>query len=241
MRRCAAIGAAGLALALAGCGGGGEPPAPAAPSAAPGGAPAAPSERRVRFRGPDGKDLAGLYRPAGDAAPAVVLVNGLVGGPGQWDAFAPHLHAAGFATLAYQGRAGVDEAASVEEVAAAVAFLRGRRDVDARRLAVVGSSVGATAAVLAMTGPVGRRVRAAVALSPLGRPVFARLRAQHRYHPRALLFLSDQRERESAAALARGAAGSRTLVSEAVGHGVALLEAEANRRAVLDWLARRLG
>ena len=241
MRRRAAIGAAALALALAGCGGGDEPPPPGASSAAPGGAPAAPAARAVRFRGPEGSALAGIYRPAGDAAPAIVLVNGLVGGPGQWEPFAPYLHAAGFATLAYRGRAGVDEGASVDEVAAAVAFLRGRRDVDARRLAVVGSSVGATAAVLAMTGPAGRRVRAAVALSPLGRPVFARLRAQHRYRPRAVLFLSDQRERKSAMALARGAVGSRAVVSEAVGHGVALLEAEANRRAVLDWLARRLG
>ena len=129
-----------------------------------GGASGAP----VRFRASDGEPVKGVYRPAGAAAPAVVLVNGLVGGAEQWDAFARHLHDAGFATLAYNGRGGVDEAELVKEVDGAVAFLRRRRDVDARRLGIVGASVGASTAVLAMTGPDRRRLRAAVAL-PAGR------------------------------------------------------------------------
>ena len=142
MMRRAAIAAASLALALGACGGGDEPPAPAtrspAPTATRAATPAAPPARRVRFRASDGKPVKGVYRPAGAAAPAVVLVNGLVGGTGQWDAFTPYLHDAGFATLAYDGRGGVDEAELVKEVGGAVAFLRRRRDVDARRLGIVG-------------------------------------------------------------------------------------------------------
>src|SRR5215207_6111519 len=147
MRRRAAIVAAGLALALTACGGDDEAPPPATrsptPTATQAATPAAPPAHRVRFRATDGKPVKGIYRPAGAAAPAVVLVNGLVGGADQWDAFAPYLHDAGFATLAYEGRGGVDEAELVKEVGGAVAFLRRRRDVDARRIGIVGSSVGA--------------------------------------------------------------------------------------------------
>jgi len=233
--------AAGLALALGACGGD-DPPAretrSGVPSATQAATPAAPRARRVRFRASDGKPVAGAYRPAGVAAPAVVLVNGLVGGAEQWDAFAAYLHAAGFATLAYEGRGGVDEAELVKEVRGAVAFLRRRRDVDTRRLGIVGSSVGASTAVLAMTGPGRRRLRAAVALSPPAAPVFDTLREQRRYHPRNVLFVSDHREQSAVRSLARSAIGSRTAVSEMIGHGVALLEADTNRRAVLDWLER---
>ena len=240
----AAVAAAGLALALGACGGGDEPPVstprspvPAATRAA---APAAPPPRRVRFRASDGEPVKGVYRPAGAAAPAVVLVNGLVGRADQWDAFTPYLHDAGFATLAYDGRGGVDEAELVKEVGGAVAFLRRRREVDARRLGIVGASVGASTAVLAMTGPDRRRLRAAVALSPPPAPVFDALKENHRYHPRNVLFVSDHREQSSVKSLTPGAIGSRTAVSEMVGHGVTLLETDTTRRVVLDWLERHL-
>jgi hypothetical protein len=242
MRRRAAIAAAGLALALGACGG--EEPAPTtrspAPAATRAATPAAPPARRVRFRASDGKPVEGVYRPAGAAAPAVVLVNELVGGVEEWDAFAPHLHDAGFATLAYDGRGGVDEAELVKEVGGAVAFLRRRPDVDARRLGIVGASVGASTAVLAMTGPDRRRLRAGVALSPPAAPALEALMEKHRYHPRKVLFMSDQREQSSVKSLAPGAIGSRLAVSEMNGHGLALLETETNRSVVLDWLERHL-
>ncbi len=217
MRRRAAIAAASLALTLGACGGGDDPPAPATPSATPSGTraatpAAAPSARPVRFRASDGKPVAGAYRPAGAAAPAVVLVNGLVGGAEQWDAFARHLHESGFATLAYDGRGGVDEAELVKELGGAVAFLSRRRDVDARRLGIVGSSVGASTAVLAMTGPDRGRLRAAVAVSPPQAPVLDALMEKRRYHPRNVLFVSDHREQSTAKSLTRGAIGSRTAV-----------------------------
>jgi dipeptidyl aminopeptidase/acylaminoacyl peptidase len=244
MRRRAAIAAASVALALAACGGGDEPPAPATrsptPSATRSATPATPPARRVRFRASDGKPLKGVYRPAGAAAPAVVLVNGLVGGADQWDAFAPYLHDAGFATLAYDGRGGVDETELVKDVGGAVAFLRRRRDVDARRVGIVGSSVGASTAVLAITGPDRERLRAAVALSPPAAPALDTLMEKHRYHPRNVLFVSDQRELSTVESLTRDAVGSPVAVSEMIGHGVALLDTETNRRVVLDWLERHL-
>lgn len=229
-----------VASALGACGGD-QPTVPDRRSPAPRAAAAPPPRAQpVRFRASDGKPVRGAYRPGGAAAPAVVLVNGLVGGAGQWDAFAAHLHAAGFATLAYEGRGGVDEAELVKEVGGAIAFLRRRPDVDAGRLAVVGSSVGASTAVLAMTGPDRRRLRAAVAVSPRAARALRALMAERRYHPRDVLFMSDHREQPTVEALTRGAMGSRTAVSETVGHGVALLESGTNRRAALDWLEQHL-
>jgi dienelactone hydrolase len=233
---------AGACFALAACGGNGDPPRADALAATPAATAAPPRAVRVRFRASDGRSVRGAFRPAAaGAAPAVVLVNGLVGGAGQWDELVPDLHAAGFATLAYDGRGGVDEEELAKEVAGAVAFLRGRRDVDARRLAIVGSSVGASTAVLAMTGPDRKRVRAAVALSPPAAPVLTALMRRHRYHPRNVLFLSDQRERATVAPLEHGAVGSRLILSEGAGHGVALLESEGIRDVALDWIEQHLG
>ena len=231
---------AGLALALGACGGDDRPPAPA-PAASATAAPA-PRTERVRFPASDGEPVAGLFRAAGARAPAVILVNGLVGGPGRWDRFAPYLHAAGFATLAYDGRGGVDVAGLAEEADGAVAYLRGRPDVDPERLGIIGASVGASTALLAVARS-GRRhgLRAAVALSPRPARALLALQAERRYRPHDVLFVSDQREQATVKRLARGAIGSRSLVSEATGHGVALLESGAYRRAVLDWLDQRLG
>jgi hypothetical protein len=243
MRRRAAIAAAGLALALGACGGD-DRPAPATrspvPTATRAATPAAPPARRVRFRASDGKAVQAVYRAAGAAAPAVVLVNGLVGGAHQWDAFTPYLHDAGIASLAYDGRGGVDEAELIKDVGGAVTFLRRRRDVDARRLGIVGASVGASTAVLAMTGPDRRWLRAAVALSPPAAPALDALMRKQRYHPRNVLFVSDYRERSSVKSLTPGAIASRTAVSEMIGHGRTLLESEAHRRVALDWLERHL-
>jgi hypothetical protein len=55
-----------------------------------------------------------------------------------------------------------------------------------------------------------------------------------------VLFVSDQRESSTVKSLMPGAIGSRTAVSEMIGHGLALLETETNRRVVLDWLERHL-
>ena len=240
MRRRTATAVASLALALGACGGGGDPSAPSAHSPAPtatvAAPPATPTALRVRFRASDGRPLKGVYRPAGAAAPAVVLVNGLVGGADQWDEFTAYLHDAGFASLAYDGRGGVDEAELVKDVNGAVAFLRARRDVDPRRLGIVGSSVGASTALLAVTGPDRRRLRAAVVLSPPAAPVFDALIGKHRYHPRNVLFMSDYREQSTVKALVPGAIDSRTVVSEMAGHGLSLIETEPQRRVALDWL-----
>jgi pimeloyl-ACP methyl ester carboxylesterase len=136
----------------------------------------------VRFASDPGVMLAGtLETPRGVGAgpfPVVVLISGT--GPwtrGGWINIRARLLASGIAILQYDKRrlgqstgAFVDTIPAMErDVAAAIAFLRTRRDIDPRRIALVGTSQGevaapavaardpAIAAVVMLSGPVGPR------------------------------------------------------------------------------------
>ncbi|MEA3014730.1 MAG: uncharacterized protein QOD42_3275 [Sphingomonadales bacterium] len=142
----------------------------------------APSGEEVRFASDPGTLLAGtLETPRGfGAGPFPVAV--IISGTGPWTRagfvnIRARLLASGIATLAYdkrgQGRstgAFIDTIPAMErDVAAAVAFLRTRSDIDPRRIALVGASQGAVAApmvasrdpaiaaVVMLSGPVGPR------------------------------------------------------------------------------------
>jgi hypothetical protein len=92
------------AVLLAGCGASEQRAAAPTPSATPTPTPSAPPAQTVRFKAADGQPVTAQYTPAGDRAPAVVLLHEIRGGPDQWDPLVPLLHEAGFATLAYSSR-----------------------------------------------------------------------------------------------------------------------------------------
>ena len=113
----------------------------------------------VRFPSDPGTMLAGtLEKPRGVGRfPVVVIVSGT--GPwvrGGWVNIRARLLGSGIAMLMYDKRgqgastgAFVDTIPAMErDVAAAVAFLRTRADVDGRRIALMGASQGAVAAPL---------------------------------------------------------------------------------------------
>jgi dipeptidyl aminopeptidase/acylaminoacyl peptidase len=248
IRRACAV-AAGLALAvLGGCGGGDEAARPVAsatpaPTAAPAQTPApppAPKAQRVRFPASDGKRVAASYTPAGRKAPGVVLLHQIDGGPGQWEPLVPYLHAAGFATLAYQSRPSALENERLPDAIGALRWLRARPDVDPRRLALVGASIGASTAVLAMATEARRTVDAAVALSAVDSSDLWALQDAGRYRPHDVLFVSDARESSASEGLMEGAVRSKQLQSAEAGHGVALLPEEGVRDALLAWLRDRV-
>jgi hypothetical protein len=105
---------------------------------------------------------------------------------------------------------------------------------------VVGASIGATTAVLAMTDRVGRRLRAAVALSPADAASLFELQGSGRYRPHDVLFVSDRAEAQSVENLWPGAVRSRRLQSSTDGHGVALLGDRGVHEALLGWLRSHL-
>jgi hypothetical protein len=202
--------------------------------------PQAPPARAVRLRASDGKHVVAQYTPAGKRAPAVVLLHEIRGGPDQWDGLVPYLHAAGFATLAYASRPSPQERDRIRDLLGAVDWLRHRRDVDRRRLALVGASIGASTTVYAMASGTRRTVAAAVALSPPDSADIWRLQDSHRYRPHDVLMISDDRESAAVDGMMDGAIRSKAMRSEHTGHGVVLLGEPQIRAALLDWLKRRV-
>lgn len=142
----------------------------------------APRGEEVRYPSDPGTMIAATLEkpPSADDRrhPVVVIISGT--GPwtrGGWEKMRASLHAAGLATLTYDKRGlgqstgtFVDTIPVMErDVAAAVAFLRTRQDIDHQRIALMGISQGAVAApivasadpaiaaVVMLSGPVGPR------------------------------------------------------------------------------------
>ena len=111
---------------------------------------------RVTFDSADGIPLVGWWMPAGaDAAGTVVFLHGYGDGKHQSLRLAPALHDAGYHVLAFDFRAhgesggahttvGLDE---TRDVAGALAWLAQQPGADAERVALVGFSMGAAAAL----------------------------------------------------------------------------------------------
>jgi dienelactone hydrolase len=250
----AALGLLVLIAALAGCGDSSDddgaakaPPKPKiihAPKVTAE-APRPEAGRRVDFRASDGKRLRGyVSRGRGGHAPGIVLVHEYQGGPNQWDEFVPVLRRAGYATLAYESRAEdqLDETVLARDVAGAVAALRRQPGVDRRRIAVVGASIGASAAAWTIGTRPALRLRAAVGLSPPESPAFINAGSAGRFHPRDLLLIADARELIDAKGIEKDGGGRGVTVRRApiAGHGVALLPDARVRKAILRWLDERL-
>jgi hypothetical protein len=236
-----------LALVVAGCGG--SDPARPAVSAAPAATasasatpapPPAPAARTVHFRAADGEAVEAQFVPAGKRAPAVVLLHEIRGRPEQWEDLVPYLHAAGFATLAYQSRGTPVEKDRLPDALGALRWLRSRDDVDRRRIALVGASNGASTTVLAMATGARRTVDAAVALSPPDTPDIADLQDAGRYRPHDVLFVSDEGESAPVTGMLRGAVRSKAIRSLEPGHGIHLLKETGVRTALLAWLDERV-
>ncbi|HSQ73449.1 MAG TPA: alpha/beta fold hydrolase, partial [Rubrivivax sp.] len=137
------------------------------------------SAEPLRLAGAGGKSLFGWFVPppvAGSPAPAVVLMHGWGANAALMLPAVPLLHEAGFAVLLPDARchgASDDEEFSsmprfAEDIGAGLDWLRAQTGLDAARLAVVGHSVGAAAALLAATqrGDIG----AIVSLSAFAHP-----------------------------------------------------------------------
>ncbi|NTV96588.1 MAG: alpha/beta fold hydrolase [Thiobacillus sp.] len=114
--------------------------------------------REVRFPTVNGRSLYGWFIPATriGGAPAVALLHGWGGNAETLLPLARPLHQAGFAVLLFDarchGRSDEDSFASLprfaEDLEHALGWLHRQPQVDSRRLALVGHSVGAGAALL---------------------------------------------------------------------------------------------
>jgi hypothetical protein len=234
-----------LLVAVAGCGGD-DPPRPSATQAATAmPSPASHAGSAFEFRSADGKPLEGRYLAGpGKRSPAIVLTHEVRGGPDQFATLVPVLHDAGYATLAYKSRdgGGFDETLLARDVAGAVATLRRRPDVRPDRIALVGASIGGSAATWAIATRRLPGVRAAIGLSAVEGPAMIQAGTDGRFKPHDLLLISDRRESENAKNITSDAGGKgvTTYIAPRTGHGVALLPDPEVRAKILAWLKPRL-
>lgn len=136
--------------------------------------------REVQVTGTGGKRLFGWLvlppQPTAEAVPAVLVMHGWGSNAAVMASVVPPLHAAGFAVLLLDARChgrSDDEAFTsmprfAEDIAAGLAWLAAQLEVDSQRLALLGHSVGAAAALLYAAQH--REVRAVVSLSAFAHP-----------------------------------------------------------------------
>lgn len=204
----------------------------------------------VQLRASDGIALAATYYEAGGGqAPAVVLVHMFTRSKDDWRPFAERLQSAGLTALALDlrghggsGGAAAPSPAMALDVQAAVSFLAARQGV--RGIAVVGASLGASAALLAAAeSPL---VRGTVLLSPASDYRGVRLEAALRKYGNRPLLLVTSSEDPYALRTVRGMVTAATTareqrVSPVAAHGSQLLDRDPDvATALVDWLRRTL-
>ena len=148
----------------------------AAPRVVETGSPQGLPWRAVEVPTVNGKRLFGWFIPAGERAPALVVMHGWGGNAEMMLPLAAPLHERGYALLLVDarchGQSDDDTFASLprfaEDIEAAVDWLAGQPEVDAARLGVIGHSVGAGAALLAASRR--RDLRAVVSLAAFAHP-----------------------------------------------------------------------
>jgi pimeloyl-ACP methyl ester carboxylesterase len=116
------------------------------------------------------------------------------------------------------------------------------RDVDPRRIAVLGASVGASTAAWVAGSRPDQRLKAAIGLSPQETDAIKVAAKPRRFRPHDLLLVADTQELFQVKAIRSDVHGSGVTVTQSrdEGHGVDLMDYAPVRRAVIDWLNTRM-
>lgn len=211
------------------------------------------SGRAVAIPSLDGTNLAGeLYEASSRPAPAVVLVHMFTRSRADWGSLPDRIQDAGITalTIDLRGHGGSSGSAQslagmVQDVRAAAQWLAARPGVRPGAIGLVGASLGASLSLLA--APDLPSVRAIALLSPSldYRGLRTDVNLVKRIGGRALWLAASAEDPLALRTLRDFAAepsGPREqVISNAVAHGTALLERDADvGRALVDWLRRSL-
>jgi dienelactone hydrolase len=216
--------------------------------------PAAPFA--ISLSASDGAALSAEYYPpvivapvAGQKAPGVLLLHMVGGSHADWDAFARQLQAQGIAALALDFRGSglsagpVDWNKSVDDARAAWEALLARPEVDPRRTAIVGASVGANVALI--VGANNASVAAVAALSP--GDDFQGIKPGgllSNFGSRPVYLIASQDDAYSYASaqhMAPQLAAGETFYYSNAGHGTAMFANPDLATRLLSWLGVKIG
>ena len=213
--------------------------------------PARAASRPLTLTTADGVTLTADLYEAPAPSSAVVLVHVLGGTKADWRAAADRLQSEGMTALAIDLRghggstgSGAPSAAMANDVKAAVAWLASRADVRPGAIAVVGASLGATAALMAAADL--PEVKAVVLISPAADYRGVRLDAAGRKFARRPLLLLVSQDDPYALRTVHDltppeAPPARAAVSTVTGHGTQLLDRDPDMLgALVDWVRRTL-
>lgn len=220
----------------------------------------------VRLSTRDGITLVGsYYPPARGPAPAILLLHMLARDRTDWNPLAAKLQAAGWAvlsldlrghgesrlqggkTLHWRDFSDADFNKMVLDVEAAQEHLKGLKEVDLNRIAIVGASIGCNIALnFASDHP---QVRALVLLSPgleyrgvLSEPAMRRYGASGR--PALIVASADDPYSADSSKRLKSLAEARTtlILYPRAGHGTRMLTQERDMEGrILSWLKASLG
>jgi pyridoxine 5-phosphate synthase len=208
---------------------------------------------RVSFPAGDSVTIVGeLYETASRPAPAVLLVHMLSRSHADWGGLPDRIRDAGITALAIDLRghgqssgSAQDLQAMVGDVRAAVQWLSTRPNVRGDQIAIVGASLGASLALLAVVNV--PQVRAIALLSPS--LDYRGLRTDNslikRLGPRSIWLASSDQDPlalRSLRDIAAEPSGPREQhVSSVLAHGTVLLDKDGDvARSLVDWLRRSL-
>lgn len=210
----------------------------------------------VTFRASDGVKLEGRVFGPNDATAGVVLAHGLSLDQSSWFTFADRLGDAGYLVLTFDFRGycpgdergcsggAKDVGSTPGDLSAAVEEIRSQ---GARRVAILGSSMGGTATLVA-SASLGDRIEALVTLSaPTQIEDLAAEPDVLQAITAAKLFMAGTGDGTAAQAaevfFEQSLQPKRYEILTTDDHGVAMLEGnqgEASRNLILDWLAQYL-
>ncbi|MCD6283372.1 alpha/beta fold hydrolase [bacterium] len=224
------------------------------------------ASEEVSFTTSDGVSIQATFsHPKGRArVPAVILLHQLGGDRHAWNALAHKLTGNNYAVLAidlrghggstafgestrtYKDFSDADYSAMIKDVRAAAAYLRGRKDVNGGRLAVIGASIGANLSL--QYAAEDMQVRTVVMLSPgLNYRSLKTLPYVETYDKRALFMVvaeGDAYSYESCRKIkeaARLASPLKLKVYKGGDHGTALLRThEGLDEIIIAWLLNHL-
>lgn len=211
------------------------------------------SGRAVTFPSLDGTSLSGeFYEASNRPAPAVVLVHMLTRSKADWGDVADRLQDAGITALAFdlRGHGGSSGSAQalgemVQDVRAAVQWVAGRQGVRPGAIGLVGASLGASLSLLATVDLPAVRALALLSPSLDYRGLRTDMSLIRRVGGRSM-WLAASAEDPLALRTVRDFAAENSgpreqMISNALAHGTALLERDAEvSRALVDWLRRSL-